>query len=114
MLAPIRHHRPERPSNTKTYLKLTMFTVAPSGWFPPHLHVSSDMVGRRILTCITSDLLRTLPHTVIINHHTPDATPGMEGEDGMWSTLCQAVIPLSLSIHLSVLCIDGGAKWLLL
>ena len=56
MLTPTRHTRPQRPSKTKTYLKVTALTVAPSGQFPHHLPTSSDIDGCRILTCIMGDL----------------------------------------------------------
>ena len=56
MLTPIRHPCQQCARKTKTYLKVTTLTVAPSGRCPRHLPTSSDMDGQRILTCITGDL----------------------------------------------------------
>lgn len=36
-ISPIHHPCPQRPSKTKAYLKVTVLTVAHSGWFPCHL-----------------------------------------------------------------------------
>ena len=55
MLVASRHPHPQCPSKTETYLKVTAFTVAPSGRFR-YLPTSFDMDGRRMLTCITDDL----------------------------------------------------------
>ena len=63
---PIHHPHPQHFSKTKTYLKVTALTVAPSGRFPRHLLTSSDMDGRIIQTCITGDL--AILHIALILH----------------------------------------------
>ena len=45
----------ESEADAYAYLKVRALIVAPSGRFPHHLPTSSDMDGRRILTCVTGD-----------------------------------------------------------
>jgi hypothetical protein len=72
MHPPIHHPCPQCLS--KTYLKVTVHTVAPSGQFPHHLPMSSDRDGLGILTYITGDLAVFTPtvgmHTSLSEHNT--------------------------------------------
>ena len=54
MLTPIPVYNAQ--AKPKPTLKVTVFTVAPSGRLPRHLPTSSDMDERLILTCIMGDL----------------------------------------------------------
>lgn len=72
MHLPIHHPGPQYLS--KTYLKVTVHTVAPSGQLPHHLSMSSDMDGLGMLTYITGDLAAFTPtvgmQTSLSEHNT--------------------------------------------